>query len=442
MTTNLDRGIHPSSRSLLGLDVLSFIMSDVRGGLGPFVAVYLASVHHWDAGRIGMALAIMGAAGLVSETPAGALVDWAREKRLVLACAFAAVGLGSLAMVFWATPTVVLISQALIGSTSTVFGPAMAGLTLGLVGSAGLARRTGRNQAFDHAGNVAAAIIAGVIGESLGAGAIFVMAAVMCVVGIAATALIRGREVDPIRARGGFQHGRSSSDQADSSRPTRIRDLLGDRTILSFAVAVVLFHLGNAAMLPLVGQKIAATGVSGASGAMASAIVAAQLVMIPVALLSSRLAAAWGRKPTFLIGFAILPIRGLLSAWSVQPAFLVAVQLLDGVGAGIFGVVAVLVAADLARGTGRFNLLTGVVATATGLGASLSNLVTGFIVKAAGFDAGFIMLAAVAAIALAFYWAKVPETLSLEESGGGRAISPADSSLMLLGSNPLKEEIS
>jgi MFS family permease len=187
-------------------------------------------------------------------------------------------------------------------------------------------------------------------------------------------------------------------------------ELLADRRIAAFDAAVVLFHFANAAMLPLVGQKMTAGLTHGAAGPMAAAIVAAQMVMIPVALLASRLAESWGRKATFLIGLAVLPVRGVLYTFCADPRYLVAVQLLDGVGAGIFGVVGVLVIADLTRGTGRFNLMQGALATATGLGAALSNLLTGAVVQAAGFDAGFLTLAAIAAAALIFFGLMVPET--------------------------------
>jgi MFS family permease len=416
----------PSRRSLLALDGLYLILADVRGGLGPFLAVYLASVHHWDPARIGAAMAAMGAAGLVAQTPAGALIDAVRDKRLVIALAFALVAAGALAMVARPTPPVVLSAQAMIGAAGTVFGPALAAVTLGLVGHAGLARRMGRNEALDHTGNAAAAVLAGVIGDAVGYGAIFVLTAAMCLTGVLAAALIRGSEVDYARARGGegvppeeisqeamFDRDFDPPAVAMTVKAPRIAglgELLADRRIGAFAAAVVLFHFANAAMLPLVGQKMTAGLTRGAAGPMAAAIVAAQMVMIPVALLASRLAESWGRKPTFLIGFAVLPVRGVLYTFGADPRYLVAVQLLDGVGAGIFGVVGVLVIADLTRGTGRFNLMQGALATATGLGAALSNLVTGAVVRAAGFNAGFLTLAAIAAAALAFFGLMVPET--------------------------------
>jgi MFS family permease len=97
---------------------------------------------------------------------------------------------------------------------------------------------------------------------------------------------------------------------------------------------------------------------------------------------------------------------------SINPVYLVTVQLLDGIGAGIFGVVSILVVADLTKGTGRFNLTQGALATATGIGAGLSNLIAGFVVKGAGFDAGFIMLAAIAAVGTIYFALAMPETRS------------------------------
>ena len=264
------------------------------------------------------------------------------------------------------------------------------------------------------------------IGDTFGYGAIFVLTAAMCLAGIVVVALIRGSEVDFERARGGERartDDKSSQAMFDKdldpaivtpivneSRIAGLGELMADRRIGIFAAAVVLFHFANAAMLPLVGQKLTTGMARGAATPMAAAIVAAQMVMIPVALLASRLAESWGRKPTFLIGFAVLPVRGVLYTFSADPRYLVAVQLLDGIGAGIFGVVGVLVIADLTRGTGRFNLMQGALATATGLGAGLSNLLSGFVVKAAGFDAGFVMLAAIAAAGTLFFALAMPET--------------------------------
>jgi MFS family permease len=410
----------PSSRSLRALDALNVFLADVRDGLGPYLAVYLAT-RHWDAGRIGIAMAALGIAAVAAQTPAGAFIDRTRHKRRAIAAAALAVALGSVVMAWRPTFPVIVAAQALIGASAAVFPPAVAAVSLGLVGHAALARRTGRNEAFNHAGNVAAALLAGAIGDGIAYEGIFYLLVATCAATVVSALLIRGDEIDNDLTRGAGGLACPVQDEAmfdpvldpaagKAPRIVGVGELLKDRRIFVFSTAVVLFHFANAAMLPLVGQKLTAVRSGGAAGSMSACIIAAQLVMVPVALLASRLAECWGRRAVFLVGFAVLPVRGVLYTLTTNPSALVAVQLLDGIGAGIFGVVGVLVIADLTRGTGRFNLLQGALATATGVGASLSNLMTGFVVRAGGYDAGFLTLAAIAGAALLFSALALPET--------------------------------
>jgi predicted MFS family arabinose efflux permease len=179
---------------------------------------------------------------------------------MVLALGVLAIG----ATVIFAMPTFwpVAIANSLMAIAGDVFGPAVAALTLGLYTRKQLARRMGRNSAFDHAGNLAIAVTAGAVGYAFSQRAVFLLVPV-------------------------------------------------------FAV----------------------------------------------------LAGAWGRKPLFLAGFAVLPIRAVLYTFSDNSFWLVGVQVLDGVGAGIFGALTPLVIADIMRGTGRYNLAQGAVSTAQGIAA-------------------------------------------------------------------------
>jgi MFS family permease len=392
----------PSSTSIRALDGLNFFLADVRDGMGPFLGTFLRDHHHWDAGQVGIALAASQIGTVLAQTPAGALVDRIRWKRVAVAVAAAVVAAGCASLYLVPTLLVVVIAQTAVGAAAAIFPPAVAAITLGLVGRALMPRQTGRNEAYNHGGNVVAAALAGACAYFLGYGAMFFLVAAMAAASAGAVMLIREREIDHELARG--------ADESDGHDVVGVRELFKDRRILVFVASAVLFHFANAAMLPLVGQKSSVVLKDGAAVVMSACIIAAQLVMIPVALAASRLAASWGRKPVFLIGFAVLPIRGLLYCLSINPVYLVTVQLLDGIGAGIFGVVSVLVIADLTRGTGRFNLAQGALATATGVGAGLSNLIAGFVVKAAGFDAGFIMLAAIAAVGSVFFAVAMPET--------------------------------
>ena len=186
--------------------------------------------------------------------------------------------------------------------------------------------------------------------------------------------------------------------------------LLSSRPLLVFAACATLFHFSNAAMLPLVGQKLSLANASLGTSLMAICIVTAQAVMVPVAMVVGARADTWGRKPIFLAGFAILAVRGFLYPMSDNPYWLVGVQLLDGFGAGIFGALFPVVVSDITRGTGRFNISQGAIATAQGIGASLSAAVAGTIVVSAGYGAAFWTLACVALAGFLLFLLAMPET--------------------------------
>jgi MFS family permease len=135
--------------------------------------------------------------------------------------------------------------------------------------------------------------------------------------------------------------------------------------------------------------------------------------------------AGYGRKAIFLVALAVLPVRGVLFSFSANPFGVIAIQLLDGVAAGIFGVIAIIIAADLTRGTGRFNLAQGLVALSVGVGAGMSNLVSGYIVQGFGYPVGFLSLAVFAAGALGFFALFMPETRDMPERRSPEALVPA-----------------
>jgi MFS family permease len=192
--------------------------------------------------------------------------------------------------------------------------------------------------------------------------------------------------------------------------PSGLCVLVGCRPLVVFAFCAVLFHFANAPLLPLVGQKLAQANPPWATSMMSFCIIAAQLIMLPVALAVGRIADRIGRKPILLVGFGVLPVRALLYTFSNNPAWLIAVQLLDGVGAGIFGAITPLLIADLMRGTGRYNLAQGAVATMQGLGASLSGLAAGVIVDHFGYTAAFLAFGGAACVALVSLIVAMPET--------------------------------
>ena len=171
---------------------------------------------------------------------------------------------------------------------------------------------------------------------------------------------IPAKAIDNDRARDlGSARGGPTTRHADAAS---FGVLFQSRPLVIFGLCAMLFHFANAPLLPLVGQKLAAAYPKEATAMMSSCIIAAQLVMLPIALLVGRKADVWGRKPLFLAGFAILPIRAVLYTFSGNSFWLIGVQVLDGVGAGIFGALTPLVVADIMRGTGRYNLAQGAIA--------------------------------------------------------------------------------
>ena len=400
MATHLDR------RNNLSLDSLNFFLADVRDGLGPYLAIYLLAVHHWDPASIGLVMTIAGIAALITQTPAGALVDNTRYKRALIVIAALLVTGSCLLLPFVASFSLVTLTQALSAVAASIFAPAISAITLGITGPRAFTRRTGRNETFNHAGNACAALLAGLFAYLFGPVAVFYLMAVMALASIIAVAFVSPAAIDHDLARGldpgGAGHG---------AQPSGFSVLLKNRPLLMFAVCCALFHLANAAMLPLVSQKLAQANLQMATPLTSACIVAAQLVMVPVALLVGAKADVWGRKPLLLAGFLILPLRGVLYVLSNDPWWLVSVQLLDGIGAGVFGALFPVVVKDLTLGTGHFNISLGALSTVFGLGAALSNGLAGFVVQAAGYSAAFQTLAAVAAAALMLLWLTVPETL-------------------------------
>ncbi|MDD1964306.1 MFS transporter [Pseudomonas putida] len=396
-------------RNNRSLDGLNFFLADVRDGLGPYLAIYLLAVHKWDPASIGLVMTLAGIAALVTQTPAGALIDRTRSKRLVVIVAALLVTAGCLVLPFIHSFTWVLVTQALSAIAGSVFAPAIAAISLGITGPKAFTRRTGRNETWNHAGNACAALLAGGFSWLFGPIAVFYLMAFMALASIVAVALVDASAIDHDVARGFNPDHEQSHEQ-----PSGLVLLLSHRPLLTFAICCGLFHLANAAMLPLVSQKLSQIDVHLATPLTSACIVAAQLVMVPVAWLVGAKADDWGRKPLLLAGFIILPLRGVLYVLSDNPYWLVGVQLLDGIGAGAFGALLPLVVKDLTQGTGRFNVSLGAISTVFGLGAALSNGLAGWVVEAAGYSAAFLTLAAIAAAAFLLLWLAVPETLSAD----------------------------
>jgi MFS family permease len=407
----------PTSNRRAGraLDAANFFLADVRDGLGPYLAIYLLTEQKWDEAHIGLVMSAATIAGILAQTPAGAFVDTTRAKRLLMTGAAVVVTLASLLLPLFPSFWPVAISQGIAHAAGVVFPPAIAAVSLGVVGHQAFTARIGRNETFNHAGNAVAAAIAGGAAYLFGPKVVFYVLAFMAVASLASMLAIPERAIDHDLARGLPE---KQEENGIPDQPSGLGILLTCRPLLIFAACVMLFHLSNAAMLPLVGQKLTLQDKNLGTTLMSACIVAAQVIMVPMAMLVGARADAWGHKRFFLAALAILPIRGALYTLSDNKAWLVGVQLLDGVGAGIFGAIFPVIVADLMRNTGRFNVAQGAVITAQSIGAALSTTLAGLVVVEAGYSAAFLSLGAVAAVGFVVCWLAMAET---RERSGSQA---------------------
>jgi predicted MFS family arabinose efflux permease len=393
----------PSRNSLAGLDWLNFFIANVQTGFGPFIAVYLAGVG-WTEFNIGSILSVAGLVGLITQLPGGALVDAVHSKRSIAALAALSITLSALLLALWPFYPVVLTAEILHGVASSLLGPAIAAISLGLVGHAAVGERLGRNARFASIGNGLAAAAMGACGYFLSARAVFFVTAVLLAPALVALRAMSANEIDPERCHGGLSRRR------DNRPPTKFAELLRQRPLVILAGCVMLFHLANSAMLPLMASVVTMRSSQWATVLIAACIVVPQLVVAALSPWVGRRAGSWGRRPLLLLGFAALPVRGVLFATVKDPNLLVAVQLLDGLTASVFGVMVPLIIADLTRGTGHFNLGQGIVGTTTGIGASLSTTFAGYTSDHFGSEFAFLGLASVAVLGLAAVWFLLPET--------------------------------
>lgn len=391
-------------RSLRALEWLNFFLADVQTGLGPFLAAYLAA-SGWNPARVGFALTFGGLVTVALQTPAGAVVDAARRKRLLIALNLGVLVTGALLLLLPLRTATVYVAQLLIGGSAPFLGPSVAAITLGIVGARAFDRQFGRNQAFNAAGNVFTALLVAYISYKLGYHAIFAVAIAMAIPTALSLAAIDGKQINYERARGAARDSETPSTEG-------VFSLGKDRVLLLFLTCSFLFHLANAAMLPQLGEMLARGKPREAAPFMSACVIVTQLVIAVSAAWIGRRAEISGRKPLLLLGFGVLPIRGVLYTLTTATSALIAIQILDGVANAIFGIVSILVIKDRTEGTGRFNLASGALATMVGIGAALSNALGGTLIQFIGYRASFLGLAAVALVAVALLWLAIPETLS------------------------------
>ncbi|HEY0236651.1 MAG TPA: MFS transporter [Afipia sp.] len=393
----------PSRGSLRGLDWFIFFLADVQTGFGPFVAVYLTT-QKWTQVEIGFVLSIGGLVGLIGQMPGGSIVDATRSVRLVAGIAVAAIGVSALGYAAWPIFLVVMSAATLHALASCVLGPAIAAISIGLVGPLAAGERFGRNARFASLGNGFAAVLMGAVGYFLSSRAVFLVTFLLAIQTLFALARIRRSELNFARARS------PGAGKESDAQLTSVFGLLRQRPLLIFAGSVLLLQLANGAMLPLMAGVVTTRSSQWAPVLIAACIIVPQAIVALTSPSVGLWAQRWGRRPLLLLGLGALATRGLLFAVVSDPYLLVAVQVFDGITAAVFAVMIPLIVADVAFGSGHFNLALGIVGTAGGIGAALSTVLAGYVSDRFGSGVAFMGLSAIAAGGLLLIWLVMPET--------------------------------
>ena len=377
----------------VGLPVINFFMADVGGGMGPFLSTWLAQAERWTPDRIGWVLSAGLIAGMLMATPAGALIDRIGRPRMMLAVTCLMIMGGTLSMFVLHGLWPIIVAQIVVATGGALGGPSITALTMATVGKDDFPKQQGVNQAATHSGNVVAAALIWAAAFAIGPGSSIAVLGVMATGMLVALGFYPRDAVDHTRMAG--REKRKKGEKRGSTRA-----LLRNHRLVIVILAVGLFNFGNAAVLPLLGQRLAAEKLHDATQWLAVLVVIAQAVMIPTSWIAGRIADRVGRRILLIAACSVLPLRGALAAFSHEPVALVAIELMDGLGAGLISVAAPAAVADLTYGGGRRQTAMGALQTMQSLASALSASAAGYVVVRMGWTPAYAMLAGVPVLAI------------------------------------------
>ncbi|MBS0238273.1 MAG: MFS transporter [Proteobacteria bacterium] len=395
----------PSKRSQIGVDWFAFFLADAQVGFGPFLTVYLTA-EKWTNADIGLVLTIGSLFALVGQVPAGALVDAiGRERTLAAACTLT-VGATAFSIAIWPTFYAVFLAQVFHSAASVVIGPALAAISLGLVGHNLIGERMGRNARFSSLGSMFAAASMGASGYYLSSQAVFFVSAAMTIPAVMALYLIQPSDF--------HREELEPKHEPEYHLLRATKTIFGKRQLLILAASVCLFHLANAAVLPLAANLITLRSSKSATVLVALCIIVPQFIVALISPWIGRYGDQHGRRPLLLLGFAALPVRAVLMSFSADPEVMVAIQFLDGISASVLGVLVAGIVADVTQDSGNFNLALGFIGVAMGIGASISTTLAGEIALHFGTSTAFLTLAVIGFLGFLVVTLAMPETRVVE----------------------------
>ena len=423
--------------------------------------------------QVGVLFFVFGMSQFLFQAPAGYLYDYTEQKVLWLSTAGVLTTLLTVITAGFASDDnfwLMIIIKFLQGAITSFIPPGLNSITQGIVGAVGMTQQVAVNEMMNHLGTAIIVFTGSVIAYFLfpNIGVLFIVSPIACLGFLWFLNQIRSEDIDHNAARGltaevagsnktasipaskdyapptgatgnptpgskkapiktkpsftfGFGDGSTQGD-GDGLRADTPLQVLRDPILLIFILVCFLFHTSNGTVLPLVMQTLAIG--NGPSGILMSGlcITVAQVCMVMSAKICGEYSGKYGRKWLFLIGLGIVPIRcailgGLLTiqgdgeASTFLQVCILATQVLDGVGAGTFGTMYILVTSDISGGTGRFGMTLGITTAAMSIGGTVSGYMGQALAEDLGYLSAFWILMFMSTVPALLYLFCMPETL-------------------------------
>lgn len=432
------------ARSLLGL--VALFLGELRDGLTMInmQSAFLIVSKQYSEKQAGILFFVFGMSQFLFQTPAGYIMDYTDRKVHCLALASVVTTAITLltattAKEYGANLGFMVFLKFLQGAITALIPPGLNSITQGIVGSVGMTKQVSVNEMRNHFGTAVIVLTGSLVAYFTypDIGTLFIVSPIACIGVIFFLLRIRPEDIDHDAARGvdntpsfnfGFG-GRKDEEVTPDTAPHAATpfDVLRDGTLLTFIIIVFLFHTSNGTVLPLVMQTLAIG--EGRIGILMSGlcIIVAQVFMVCSAKVCGDYSGKWGRKTIFLIGLFSVPVRcfilyiltGIKNSMEESSALLsviiLSTQILDGVGAGVFGTMYILVTSDISGGTGRFSLTLGLTTAAMSIGGTVSGYLGQALAQDKGYQAAFMILGLMSLVPALVYLVLMPETLSSVE---------------------------
>eukprot|EP01084_Bolivina_argentea_P268262 455588_1 len=360
--------------------IFNFFCAIIKDGFAPLVSIYLVAVKGWEPGNAGIIWMSREISMVVAQVPMGDFIDKTTHKKtLLMIISFLAALCSNIIIItdiFW----ILIIKCIVEGIAASGIDPGKGAITLGITGPDKFEKQTSKNEMSNHGGMMFFAALCSTLAYLIYPNTqwlffTILISGIICVISIY---IIPSKLIKHDVAR-----NISTEKQATDHEAASYCDIVKDMSIMMLLVSVFTFHLGNAAVLPLVGQLVASEG--GRTGVTYGiiCIIIAQLVSIPAAWFAEKYSKRIGYKIVLCIGYISLTIRCiciiLINKYLNNKKYLIPTQILDGMGDSIVRIMIITFTRCLTHGSGRFNITFSIMHVGWMLGSSISNVLGGFL---------------------------------------------------------------